>query len=325
MTWTLTIIEPVGNGTTDPPTGVINDIVDGTIETLTATASVGWTFFGWIADGFYSGGTNPITFPMTTNHIIYAIFFELPPTHGPAITDDIQDSEGYSMIGHTTSRSVMTSSTNFSILLAGIGLKTNGVVPTILTASSYGTGNCDLPFDVPEANTQVIFVVMAGYYGLSTVYEQYHNEYTEIIPITTGGDNYESVYIAFGTLSAGPHDVSAVGNNPDTGISIAVYLFPPNSIISYTSDVSIEDLGMWTQLTLDAGYNYYIFGAADGEEALDGIFEITPTQRFGGGGANIIAPEPRIDQRTDENLKALREAKKRIAEEMTKKFQSEQK
>lgn len=325
LTWTLTMSAPIGSGTTDPPTGVYSDILDGTEETITATASAGWGFYCWIVNDTYSGGMNPVTFPMDANYTIFALFIQLPPAHGPDITYDIQDTGGcgspYGMIGHTRSRSVMTSSTDFDIILAGVGLKTNGAVPTIVTASSYGTGTCDLTFDVPVANTQAIFIVMSGYYDLVSVYEQYHNEWTDLISLTTGDDSYESAYIAFGTLSAVSHEVSATGSDPDAGISIAVYLFPPNSITSYTSSVSTES-ALWTELDLGSGYNYFIFGAADGEEAIDGIFTMSvPTPSIGGGGANIIASETL----TEAQANAQREAQDRITREREKRLQMEQK
>ena len=113
---------PIGNGTTDPPTGIIADILDGTSETITAIPSAGWGFAGWLADGQFGGTTNPLTFPMSADHTFIAVFYELPPPHGPAITYDIFDSSKWSMIGHTKSNNAMTLSSDFSILLAGIGL-----------------------------------------------------------------------------------------------------------------------------------------------------------------------------------------------------------
>lgn len=321
-TYTLTIETPIGNGTTDPPTGVISDIPLGTIETFTATASSGY-MFGWWQYGCSGSYNNPFDLYMDNDYTVTPVFLELPPAHGAQIPMDTYDSESYSGIGHTTSRSVMATSTDFTLMLAGLGIKSGGVTPTIIAASNFDVGTLSLDFNVAEDNSKVFVVMMGGYYALASVYKQYHEKYTDLIPLTSGDDNYESVYIAVATLDTGTYTVSATGDWAYTGISIAVYVFPPNTVSAYGVGLS-EENKLWVQVTLDASYDYFIFGAADGEEAVDGTYEMD-VRKLGGGGANIIASEPRIDQRTDENLKALREAKKRIAEEMAKKFQSEQK
>lgn len=322
-TYTLTIEAPVGNGTTDPAPSVISDIPLGTIVTLTATASAGYIFGFW-RYGCSGSYNNPLDLYIDNNFTITPTFLELPPAHGAQIPMDTYDSESYSGIGHTTSRSVMAVSTDFTLMLAGLGIKTNRVTPTITADSNFDVGVLDLHFDVTKDNSRVFVVMMGGYYDLSSVYKQYNEKYTDLIPLTTGSDNYESVYIATAILDAGTYEVSATASWTGTGISIAVYVFPPNTVSDYGVGLSIEDK-LWTQLTLGTSFDYFIFGAADGEEAVEGTYEMTSSSSLGGGGANVIAPEPRIDRRTDENLKALREAKKRIAEQMEKKFQSEQK
>jgi hypothetical protein len=329
-TWTLTIEAPIGNGTTDPPTGVITNIIDGTVMTLTATPDSGWGFDCWILNEGMVVTDNPISGPIGSSGTIMAIFYELPPAHGPEITEDVFDSSKWSMIGHTTSRSVMTSSSNSDIMLAGVGLKTNGVTPRIVTGSDVGDGTCEVDFTITEQNSQVVVVWMAGDFDLQGVYKQATEKYTDIIPLTSGTDTYESACIAIGTLTidegqeSTDYVVRATANNTSAGISIAVYIFPPNTITDWVGGISDEE-AIWAELDLDAGYDYFIFGAADGNAEVDGIYDMstpTPTPPTPhGGGANVIASE----SLTEAQANAQREAQNRIIREREKRLQMEQK
>lgn len=77
-TWALTIISATG-GTTNPFAGTYTRN-DGTVQSITATASTGYAFAYWLVDGIEAGSTSTISVTMTSNHTVEPVFSVLTRT-----------------------------------------------------------------------------------------------------------------------------------------------------------------------------------------------------------------------------------------------------
>ncbi len=76
ITYTLTIQEPNGAGTTAPGTGSTRKN-QGDLYSILAAPANHWTFNHWIVNGAEAGSTNPLSGSMTTNMTVQAVFSKI--------------------------------------------------------------------------------------------------------------------------------------------------------------------------------------------------------------------------------------------------------
>ncbi|TYB95819.1 MAG: hypothetical protein FXF54_04560 [Kosmotoga sp.] len=76
--YTLTMLEPSGEGTVDPYVGD-HDYTEGTEVTLTATPDNGWEFVRWEVDGADYSTDTSATITMDSDKEVQAFFEEIPP------------------------------------------------------------------------------------------------------------------------------------------------------------------------------------------------------------------------------------------------------
>jgi hypothetical protein len=72
------VIDIVGNGVTNPSAGIYF-FPNGTGTSVEAFPDAGWTLHHWMLDGVDVGSNNPLPVMMDDNHVLEAVFVEIPP------------------------------------------------------------------------------------------------------------------------------------------------------------------------------------------------------------------------------------------------------
>ncbi len=78
VTYTLTMLEPAGQGEVEPAVGN-HQYIEGTVVNLTATPAVDWDFDRWEVDGAFYSSNPTTTLTMNANKAVKAFFSEEPP------------------------------------------------------------------------------------------------------------------------------------------------------------------------------------------------------------------------------------------------------
>lgn len=183
---------------------------------------------------------------------------------------DTLDAFAYSIIGHKKENSLKVKSVDECLIVAGIGIKPYNK-PVIFSDSISGI-ELSLNYKVEVDNSFVVIVAQSGWYDFASV--TLPSGFTKVVD-QTGLDTYETSCIGVNaTQSKGEYTVNAVATDDDvTGISISVYVFPPDSYTYTTNYVKGSNIELEKTLTLNTDYDFYIFCAGDGNDPLTVIVE----------------------------------------------------
>lgn len=138
-------------------------------------------------------------------------------------------------------------------------------VPPTITTKKVVDDHVSMSYTVSVSNSFVVIVISSGQYRINTVTPP--AGFTQL-ELKNGPDGYESVYIAVcSAQAAGTYTVSATGPSGGyTEFSLAAYVFVPGTY-SYSSK-SVSSSSSPLSLTMDSGYDYYIFGGGSGYQTM---------------------------------------------------------
>jgi len=238
-----------------------------------------------------TGPTSPITVTSATtvtgNYVVqYQLTMQVSPTgYGtttPAVgsywynsTSSVSISasanSGYAFSSWTGSGSGSYTGTSSSATITMNGPITETAnfvvtfVPPTITTKEYVDDPVSMSYTVSVSNSFVVIVISTGNYRINTVTPP--AGFTQL-ELKNGPDGYESVYIAVcSAQAAGTYTVSATGPSGGyTEFSLAAYVFVPGTY-SYSSK-SVSSSSSPLSLTMDSGYDYYIFGGGSGYQTM---------------------------------------------------------
>lgn len=183
---------------------------------------------------------------------------------------DVLDQFAYSLIGHKKENKFTAKSRESDLLVAGIGI-TPYNKPFIHTKSDFAK-ELSLEYKVNKAGSFVVIVIQSGWYDLDII--TIPTGFTKVVN-QQGLDSYETSCIAVNSSQdIGTYTVYVEKSDEYiTGISIAVYIFPPDNYIYTYGYAKGTYKEIEKTLILDEGYDQYIFSAGDGEYYLSVIVE----------------------------------------------------